>query len=45
MQVTSVEKKQNFLYRLNNSYYKPEIFAGVGLIILSIILSFASPYF
>lgn len=45
MQATGVAKKQGFLYRISHSYYKPEIFAGVGLILLSIILSFASPYF
>ncbi len=40
-----MRKKENFLYRVNNSYYKPEIFAGIGLVLLAIILSFASPYF
>jgi ribose transport system permease protein len=40
-----IRKKEGFLYRLNHSYYKPEIYAGIGLVLLSIILSFASPYF
>ena len=45
MQGTGIAKSQNFLNRIGNSYYKPEIFAGVGLVLLSVILSFASPYF
>ncbi|AZO96722.1 ribose ABC transporter permease [Halocella sp. SP3-1] len=31
--------------KINNSYYKPEIFAFVALILLGTVLSFASPYF
>ncbi|NMB01265.1 MAG: ABC transporter permease [Firmicutes bacterium] len=45
MQGTSLEKRQSLFYRINHSYYKPEIFAGVGLIALAVILSFATPYF
>ena len=45
MQETSLQKKPGFLYRISHSYYKPEIFAGVGLVALSVILSFATPYF
>ncbi len=40
-----IRRKEKLFYRINNSYYKPEIYAGIGLVILSIILSFASPYF
>ena len=38
-------EKRDFFERLNNSYYKPEIYAAIGLFGLSIILSFASEYF
>lgn len=40
-----VQKNNNLFYRLNNSYYKPEIYAVFALILLGIILSFATPYF
>lgn len=43
--VAELRNSGGFLYRINNSYYKPEIYAGIGLVLLSIILSFASPYF
>jgi ribose transport system permease protein len=38
-------EKRGFFEKLNNSYYKPEIYAAIGLFGLSIILSFASEYF
>ncbi|QTL98179.1 ribose ABC transporter permease [Iocasia frigidifontis] len=37
--------ENNLFYKINNSYYKPEIYAGIGLVLLAIFLSFASPYF
>lgn len=40
-----MDKKNSLLYKINNSYYKPEIYAGIGLLLLVIALSFASPYF
>lgn len=36
---------KGLLSKLNNSYYKPEIFALVALILLGTVLSFATPYF
>lgn len=35
----------NLFYKINHSYYKPEIYAGIGLVLLAVFLSFASPYF
>ncbi len=40
-----MNEKNNLLSKINNSYYKPEIYASLGLLILVIALSFASPYF
>jgi ribose transport system permease protein len=43
--ISSSDKKNSFFEKINNSYYKPEIYAVIGLILLSIALSIASPYF
>lgn len=40
-----MKEKNNLLNKINNSYYKPEIYAGLGLLILVVVLTFASPYF
>ena len=40
-----MNEKNNLINKINNSYYKPEIYAGFGLLILIVVLTFASPYF
>ncbi|MTI61060.1 MAG: ABC transporter permease [Firmicutes bacterium] len=39
------KNENNLFYKINQSYYKPEIYAAIGLILLAVFLSFASPYF
>ncbi|MFW5988162.1 MAG: ABC transporter permease [bacterium] len=44
-QTSNSKKRKNIFSKIQQSYYKPEIYAFIGVIILGAILSVASPYF
>lgn len=42
---SNLNKAKNIISKIQQSYYKPEIYAAIGVLLLGIILSIASPYF